>query len=165
MILNLLFIFGCQETKIIQEDIKYESEITGNVVYENQETPEQDPPEIENSVPDQDLIETTPVQEPPNSIIQKIEMISQEKCFNDRIELVLTNPTDQTLTLVKDIVVHLNGLIIVDPACVKSILKPKESIYCSDISGHLPIREEKENTIQISIESQKITKIIDCRVQ
>lgn len=158
----LLIIFICKVTvKPSNEEpvIFVESEepkITGHATYEdNAEITESPEPTMPPSLPEQLISEQTAAP----------QVISNANCIDDRIELLLTNPTNKTLELVKDIIIHLNGMIVVDPKCYIYTIMPRKEVYCSDISGHLAIRKGKKNTLQLSIESEKFNFIIDCENQ
>lgn len=91
-----------------------------------------------------------------------LEVISKVRCVDDRIELFLSNPTNKTIELVKDIKIHVNGMVVVDPKCNTYQLMPGKIVFCSDVSGHLAIREARENTVQLTIDSKKFSFIVRC---
>ncbi len=121
---------------------------TGHFIYEDFiEEPE--PPAIE----DLPIPETTP---------EPVDMAADVRCVDDRIELMFTNPTNDTLTLVKDVIIELNGMVVVDPECNILTIKPKRKALCTDISGHIPIKEGKKNLIRLSTKTEKVRLVIDC---
>lgn len=72
------------------------------------------------------------------------EMLSGLRCIdNNTIEATIANTKDTALELTKDIKIMLNGMIVIDPECDKLTLNPGESVYCKDITGHIPIRRER----------------------
>ena len=68
----------------------------------------------------------------------------------------------QAITLARDAILHINGLIVAYPDCDKFTIAPGESVFCSDISGVLAIRQGAKNRIQISMKSQRSTSIVSC---
>ncbi len=164
IILLIIFILKITIEPSSEEPIITEPEpaITGHAVYEETEIPEQETTPIFEDVGEPpalpELPQPLPEQPTPN-------FIYEAHCINNRIEVVLTNPTDETLDLVEDIIVHLNGMIVVDPKCSRYTIMPGKRVLCSDISGHLAIREGRKNNIQISMSSEKFNSIIDCAVQ
>lgn len=151
-IIIILLIFFIGRTRTSNEELTFiesKQEITGHFVYEeiqDQEQPIGTPPE------------------PPGFQIPEIEMVSQLRCIGDRIELFLTNPTDDTLILADNIKIHLNGMIVVDPKCSRYTLMPGKKVFCSDISGHLAIKEGKKNLIQIDMGSEKKSFKVNCDI-
>ena len=143
-----------EESMIITEP---EPAITGHAVYEEIQIEE---PQIEEIPIEDPKIEDS--QEEQIIQIPKIEAVSKLRCVDDKIELFLANPTNDTLKLVQDIVIHLNGMIVVDPECSRYTIIPGKKVFCSDISGHLPIRKGKKNNLQISMGSEKFDSIVDC---
>ena len=127
--------------------------------------PEITEPEPEITEPEVTLPESEIPPAPIETMKGKLEMITEARCFDNRIEVVLTNPTDETLTLAKDAKVILNGLVVVDPECDKLEIAPKESVYCSDISGHYAIRQGEVNRIQVNMKSERGLSDVDCSGQ
>ena len=156
IILILIFIFKVITEPSNEEPIITESEpqITGRAIYE--ETP------IETQ--DQTILDS---QEPQEQIIPipQIEIVSRVRCIDDKIELLFTNPTNKTLTFVEDIIIHLNGMIVVDPECYRYTINPGKRVFCNDISGHLPIRKGRQNLLQLSTDLEKFEFVIDCENQ
>jgi hypothetical protein len=150
IITTLFLISGCKEV---------ETRITGHAVYE---------PE---AIPAEDAAETTEITETTEHVIEKqegeysipvVDSVSAVRCVDNKIELLLTNPTDKTLTLARDIIVHVNGMIVVDPECDRDTLMPGRSVYCSDISGHLAIRQGKKNRVKIDMDPDRSDIVVDC---
>ena len=155
----VLLVFFVAKTRTSDEDISFiEEKLTGHVVY--------DPEEAEIEEPEKPILEEMPPPLPSLPEEQTAsDLVYAAKCVDDKIELFLINPTNDTLTIVEDIKIHLNGMIVVDPECSKSTLIPGKKVFCSDISGHLPIREKKENLLQLSIDLEKYEFVIDCENQ
>jgi archaellum component FlaF (FlaF/FlaG flagellin family) len=119
--------------------------------------------------------EPTPPQPPVTAVIPeetteatvqtstKLEMVSEARCAANKIELRLTNPTQQTLTLGKDAKIILNGLVVTDPECDKLVVAPGESVFCSDISGHLSTKTGELNKVQINMGTERSTSEVDCK--
>jgi hypothetical protein len=132
---------------------------TGHVVYEPEAIPVEDAAETaettENTIEKQEGEYSIPV----------VDAVSSVKCIDNKIELLLTNPTDKALTLARDIRVHVNGMIVVDPECDRNTLMPDRSVYCSDISGHLAIKNGKENRVTIDMGSDRSDIVVDCNNQ
>lgn len=130
---------------------------TGHFVYEDfiEEPSITEPSAITepSSIKDLPIPETTP---------EPVDMAADVRCVDDRIELMFTNPTNDTLTLVKDVIIEVNGMVVVDPECNILTIKPKKKALCIDISGHLPIKEGKENTVQLSTKTEKVRLVVDC---
>lgn len=124
-----------------------------------QETP---PP-----IPETDLTNETPAtpEAPMEVKTPGLEMVSQARCIDNKIGLVVTNPTNQTLTLAKDAKVIVNGLTVIDPECDKMEIKPGESVFCADISGHYATRTGEQNRIQINMFSERSMTVVNCEGQ
>ncbi|MBR9691829.1 hypothetical protein GOV06_03495 [Candidatus Woesearchaeota archaeon] len=90
------------------------------------------------------------------------KIISSMKCVEDRIQAVIKNTGDTEATMVKDIKVILNGLLVVDPVCEKLTLAPGEETQCQDISGHIAIRTGKVNSVQINLLRDRAIEYVDC---
>ena len=91
------------------------------------------------------------------------EILSGLRCIgNNTIEATIANTKDTALELTKDIKIMLNGIIVIDPECDKLTLNPGESVYCKDITGHIPIRQGKINTIQLNLAGERITGEVSC---
>ena len=110
-------------------------------------------------------IEEPELEEAPVETISELEMISEARCIDNKIELVLTNPTDETFILGNTAKIIINGLIIVDPECDKLEIAPGESIYCADLSGHIAIRTGAKNTIQVNMKMERGLSVVDCAGQ
>ncbi|MBW2982014.1 hypothetical protein KY343_03985 [Candidatus Woesearchaeota archaeon] len=162
ILLIILFIFKVT-TNPSDEELTFidsKQEITGHVVYEEtEEIPEEMSDDTETFEPEITILEDVEIELPEEA---PVEVVSDVNCIDNKIELLLANPTNKTLTLVEDIVIHLNGMIVVDPECRISTLMPGKKVFCSDISGHLAIRKEKKNTLQISMGSEKFDFVVDC---
>ncbi len=92
------------------------------------------------------------------------EILSELKCINNtRIEGVITNIQEQSLTFTKDLKVIVNGLIVIDPECDKTTLEPGESTFCADLSGHYNVRADRVNTIKISLLRENVIEDIECK--
>jgi hypothetical protein len=153
LILLLVFIFKIAVEPSSEPVLEPKQKITGHFIYE--EMPAEETEDDGQLMPDSQEQTIMPALPP-------IEMVSKARCIDDRIELFLTNPTNNTLTLAKDIKIHVNGMIVADPKCSRDELMPGKKAFCSDVSGHLAIREGKENTIQINMGSEKKEFVVNC---
>ena len=138
-------------------------ELTGRFIYEEEN--EEIQPELEEQAQQEPPIIESPSAEDlpiPETANEQVDMVSRAKCIDDRIELMFTNPSNQTLTFVKDIIVKVNGMVVADPECNILTIKPKRKALCTDISGHLPIKEGKKNLVQLSTKQEDIELIVDC---
>ena len=117
------------------------------------------PPAVEEVIV---IPEEPAVPEAPVEVKTVLDMISEARCLDNKIEVLLTNPTDETITLARDAKVIINGLIVIDPECDKLTLAPGESTFCTDISGHFSIRTGEKNRIQINMRSERGLSIVDC---
>ena len=110
----------------------------------------------------------TPASEVPKAQIETIygvEMLSEARCIGNNIELILTNPTDSAITLGKDALLHINGMLTSYPDCDKMEIAPGESIYCADITGPLAIRKGEDNKIQINMKTARSVNIVKCQAE
>ena len=146
LLLILVFVFACKK------DVEKSKEIV---------QPEPEAPVVEEPVE-----VTLPESEEGEAVIDvapgKLDMISEARCIDNNIEVVLTNPTEKVLTFAKDAKIIINGLVVVDPECDKLTLEPGESTYCTDISGHLAIRQGAVNRIQVNMFSERGLSDIKC---
>ena len=110
------------------------------------------PPEPEPKAPLAEVETLTP----------ETEMISEARCLDNKIELVLTNPTEETLILGKTAKIILNGLIVANPECDATEITPGESIFCADISGPLAIKQGEINKIQINMLRERGISLVNC---
>ena len=92
-----------------------------------------------------------------------VDMLSELRCFdNEKIEAVITNTGESAIELAKDVKVLLNGMIVVDPECDTLVLAAGESTACSDISGHIPVRDGTTNTVQLNLAGERIVEYVEC---
>ena len=140
LILTLLLLIGCKAKE-------KESELTP--------PPVPPPVEVPATVPHPSEAQT--------STTSGVEMISEVKCIDNKIELVMTNPTNETLTLAKNPKIILNGRFVVsDPECDSLEIAPGKSVYCADITGHFPIYKGETNKIQFNLRSGRSINEIYC---
>ena len=83
---------------------------------EEQETPEV--PE-EPSIPEQ---EQAPLEQG-----LELEMITEARCIDNKIQLVMTNPTEEALVIGKTAKIILNGIVMIDSECDKYTIEPGAS--------------------------------------
>ena len=93
------------------------------------------------------------------------ETISELKCVDNKIEAVITNTQAEAIEIAKDIKIMINGLIVIDPECDSLTLEPGASTICTDLSGHLAIREGKTNTVKLNLQHESIVEYVECYVE
>ena len=140
--LVLLIISGCKaaEEAAPEEPIAVEEPVKEEVIQET-------------------VIPETAIQGPTS------ETLSELRCVDSKIEAVITNTQDSSVELAKDIKIMINGLLVVDPECDSLILAPGASTFCSDLSGHLAIREGKTNTVKINMLHESVVDYVECFVE
>lgn len=141
LLLTVVLLIGCKKTTVYSG--------------EDQETEAQPetPPAAEEPVIEQPA---------PIETLSEIEMVREARCIDGKIEAVLTNPTEEVITLGANAKVIINGLIIVDPECDDLELEPGEMTFCTDISGHIEPRVGTTNKVQINMMSERSLSVIDC---
>ncbi len=107
----------------------------------------------------EEVIEETIIQEP------STEILSALKCADNKIEAVLTNTNSEPVEIAKTMKVMINGLLVVDPECDSLTLAAGESTFCSDLSGHLTVREGKTNTVKINVLHESAVDYVECFVE
>jgi len=118
---------------------------------------------------EQEAGEPEPAKEQPQvTEISKIpEMpISDLKCVDDRIEAVITNIADETITVAKDVKIIIHGKFIVHPSfiqCEKDSLEPGESMYCpSIVGGQYPLSEKNRFIFRITGATEGLLEVVEC---
>lgn len=155
MVISLFVMSGCKKDQPAQE-----TPVQTVPTAPASQAPAQETPSLPASA-----VPEAPVQTIETTEGKMLEMITQARCLENRIEVVLTNPTDATLTLAKDAKVIMNGLTVVDPECDKLVIAPGESVYCADISGHYSIRNGEMNKIQVNMKAERGLSEVDCTGQ
>jgi len=106
-----------------------------------------------------------PTQEMPASgseAAEKGKALSEVSCVDGNIQAKVTNTGAADAALAKEIKVLVNGLLVVDPECDKATLAAGESTLCTDLSGHLSVREGKLNTVQINLANDRAVEYVMC---
>ncbi len=121
---------------------------------------------------EEEIIEPEPIPEPvpepeptatvEGPLIDGIEVLSEVRCLDNKIELILTNPSNRTIKIGYNAKIILNGLISAFPECDKLEIGPYESVYCADISGPLSIRKGTKNKIQFNTDRDSDFFIVSC---
>ncbi len=146
--ISLLLITACKKT--VEEPVIEEPVIEEPVV----EEPVIEEPAEPQLTGESDVVET---------ITPGLEIISGARCLNAHIEAVLTNPTEETLTIGKDAKIIINGLLSAYPVCDSNTIAPGESVYCEDITGPLTVRKGQLVKIQVNMKTERSVSIVDCR--
>lgn len=93
------------------------------------------------------------------------ELITEARCVSNSIEAVLNNPSDQEITLIKDMQIVINGLVVSHPDCDKNTIAAGESVYCRSIGGSLSIKKGAKNIVLINFLKTRNEYIVDCTGQ
>lgn len=107
-----------------------------------------------------------PVEEPEPVIAvggDKLQL-SEPRCHDNSISLVLTNPSNSSVTIGKDAKIFFNGMLTAHPVCDKLEFGPGESVFCEDITGPLSIRQGKENKIHFNTKEGTVEILVNCEV-
>ena len=133
-------------------------------VEETVEEPVVEAPVVESPVVEEPVAEPELTGEPApvETVTPELEMFSEARCLDEHIEAVLTNPTEETLTIGKDAKIIINGLLSSYPVCDQETIAPGESVYCEDITGPLTIRKGQVIKIQVNMKTERSVSVVDC---
>lgn len=128
------------------------------------EAPEQAPAPTEPETEEETSEESEEKIEEPDKteIVTELEMVSQARCYDKKIEATVSNPTNETLVLGDTAKIMVNGLVSAYPDCNKLEIGPGESVYCQDITGALTLKEDQKVKIQINMEGERSLTIVEC---
>ena len=120
-------------------------------------------PDLPVEVPEPEVVEPElPEAEVPTEYAGRgAEMISDVACSDGRISARLTNTGDSAVTVGRDMVVMLRGMVVLQPECETMALEPGQSTVCTKLNGPFPVAPGR-NEIAVKIRLSDAVATVTC---